>query len=94
MMKNNRGNRLGNKNAIKAVGYSPRNDRNNIMKGMGYELLYWDNGWKSSGRKVASSSDELIFDSVPDGALLWLHNHTEGQEERIFLYENGKQVWW
>ncbi len=30
----------------------------------------------------------------PKGALLWLKNHTQGKEERIFTYEDGKQVWW
>lgn len=24
----------------------------------------------------------------------FLRNHTKGQEERIFTYENGEQVWW
>ena len=31
---------------------------------------------------------------VPDNALLLLHNTTKGKEERIFTYENKKQVWW
>lgn len=31
---------------------------------------------------------------LPKGALLWLKNHTQGKEERIFTYEDGKQVWW
>lgn len=26
-------------------------------------------------------------------AILWLRNHSEGNEERIFTYENGMQVW-
>jgi len=25
---------------------------------------------------------------------IYLHNKTKGIEERIFTYENGKQVWW
>ena len=36
----------------------------------------------------------LHFDNVPDNALLLLHNTTKGKEERIFTYENKKQVWW
>jgi hypothetical protein len=38
--------------------------------------------------------DSLKYRDVPAGALLWLHNHSGGREERIFTYENGKQVWW
>lgn len=26
--------------------------------------------------------------------MYWLRNLTRGREERIFTYEDGKQVWW
>ena len=43
---------------------------------------------------VKTATDYTItFDNVPDNALLWLRNLTEGREERIFTYENGRQVW-
>ena len=58
-----------------------------------YELFYWDDEWKGLGRQVAES-DSLVYESVPCSALLWLHNYTRGKEERIFTYENGKQIWW
>jgi hypothetical protein len=45
------------------------------------------------GRKLAVDN-KLHYDDVPKGALLWLKNHTQGKEERIFTYEDGKQVWW
>lgn len=36
-----------------------------------------------------------MFDSVPNNALLWLINHTEGVYERSFFYnENGAIEWW
>jgi hypothetical protein len=31
---------------------------------------------------------------VPKNSVLWLRDLTKGREERIFTYENGKQVWW
>jgi hypothetical protein len=49
--------------------------------------------WISLGRKVASER-YLIYEHVPVNALFWLKNYTEGQEERIFTYENDQQVWW
>ena len=49
--------------------------------------------WISLGRKLAVDN-KLHYDDVPKGALLWLKNHTQGKEERIFTYEDGKQVWW
>lgn len=36
----------------------------------------------------------LTYNGVSGNALLLLHNHTRGKEERIFTYENGCQVWW
>jgi hypothetical protein len=61
---------------------------------MNYELLYFDkNKWVSLGMKTATVCS-ISYDDVPRNALLWLRNLTEGKEERIFTYEEGKQVWW
>lgn len=68
-------------------------DSNNVCPEDTYELFYWDDEWKGLGRQVAES-DSLVYESVPCSALLWLHNYTRGKEERIFTYENGKQIWW
>jgi hypothetical protein len=72
--------------------YVPRNRDNFIRKGDDYELFYFDKSWHSSGRKTANA-DSLVY-NVPVGSLLYLKNHTRGIKERIFTYENGKQVWW
>jgi hypothetical protein len=72
-----------------------RNDDNNIREGDEYELFYMDkSGWKSLGRQVGTESAMLTYDNCPTTALFLLHNHTRGKEERIFTYENGKQIWW
>ncbi|OOG18163.1 hypothetical protein BWD42_12920 [Sphingobacterium sp. CZ-UAM] len=85
---------LGERTKITAVGLSPRNDTNGIMQGMNYELFYWKDKWVSLGAGTLDSQLRLNYGRVPKGALLLLRNHTEGKEERIFTYENGKQVWW
>ena len=78
---------------IDMVGFSPRNDTNNIFPTMKYELFYWNDKWISLGVKVADSN-ELVYDNVPSNALLLLKNRSQGTEERIFTYQNAKQVWW
>lgn len=79
---------------IEKIKYLPRNDDNNISIGNSYTLYYWNNdNWQSLGT-VTAANYTLEFGSVPTGALLLLKNHTRGTEERIFTYENGKQVWW
>lgn len=78
---------------IAAIEVCPRNDKNNVIKGMEYELFYWKGGWASLGKKVASDY-MLLYDNVPANALLLLKCTTEGRENRIFTYKKGKQVWW
>jgi hypothetical protein len=76
------------------IRYLPRNDDNNITPGDHYELLYYAAaGWQSLGQ-VTAESDSLVYTNVPVGGLYLLKNHTRGKEERIFTYENGKQIWW
>ena len=81
--------------SIRKIKYIPRNDDNFIRDKEIYELFYWDKGWKSLGQQEGSETTQyLIYDNVPENALLLLKNLTIGIEERIFTYENDKQVWW
>jgi hypothetical protein len=85
---------LGKPQKIDRICYLSRNDDNGIRPGDVYELFYWDAGkWNSLGRKTADDF-VLKYDNCPVGALFLLRNHTRGVEERIFTYENDKQVWW
>jgi len=85
---------LGKPVAVDYFRFLPRNDDNAIVAGDSYELMIWDKtGWKSL-IKCTATSNKLILRNVPAGGLYLLHNHTKGNEERIFTYENGKQVWW
>ncbi len=71
-----------------------RSDDNNVRSGDEYELMYWTSeGWESLGRQTAEYK-YIIYKSVPISALLWLKNHTRGWDERVFLYRDGKQIWW
>ena len=79
---------------ISKVTYLPRNDGNNIEIGDKYELFYYDaNGWVSLGLQTATKH-YVEYDGVPDNAVLWLHNHSRGKEERIFTFDGRKAVWW
>jgi hypothetical protein len=78
---------------ISRILYMPRTDGNIIAYGDEYELKYWNNEWISLDRKVADNA-YITFENCPVDALFLLHNRTRGVEERIFTYENDKQVWW
>lgn len=60
-----------------------------------YELLVWDRGSNGTrwARQVPTPMDSIMREFLP-GHLYWLRDLTEGVEERIFTYEQGKQVWW
>ena len=86
---------LGKSVSVDKICFLPRSDDNFIRGGEEYELCYWDGRWVSLGRQTGDRwSQELVFDNVPDNALLLLHNLTRGKEERIFTYEEGWQIWW
>jgi hypothetical protein len=84
---------LGAKKEISKIRYIARNDMNCVQIGNLYELFYWQDAWKSLGKKTATTPF-LVYNNVPKNAVLWLRNLTEGSEERIFTYEKGTQVWW
>ena len=79
---------------VSKIKYMPRNDGNSIEIGDLYQLKYYDAGvWKVLAEKIASEN-KIIFNDVPIGGLYLLRDLTKGNEERIFTYENGKQIWW
>ncbi len=84
--------RLEHCDKIGCIVYTPRNDDNYVSPGDEYELCYQNGteGWKSLGVKRAES-DTLVFEGVPSGALLWLHDRTKGVEEQVFRWIGGRQ---
>ena len=83
---------FGKPTEINKIKYVQRSRMNYIETGHTYELFYFNVDWKSLGQKVATESF-LTFNNVPSNAVLLLQDLTKGKEERIFLYENGQQVW-
>ncbi|MFR0677008.1 hypothetical protein [Dysgonomonas mossii] len=80
---------------VKQIEFLPRNDDNFIKDEEVYELFYWDNKWISLGRQVGSKKKQYLeYFNAPSNALFLLKNQTKGKEERIFTYEEEKQVWW
>jgi len=78
--------------AIGGIEFYPRTDGNFVWVGDTYELLYYagDEGWVSLGKTVAQGKS-LTFRG-PKNALFWLRDLTQGKEEQVFFYEDGKQV--
>lgn len=72
----------------------PKNDGNNVVVGKQYELYcFVDHKWRKIG--MCKSNDyNLIFTNVPSGGIYRLHCVDGGNEEQIFSYKNGQQVWW
>ena len=80
---------------IDRIRYLIRNDDNGIRRGHEYELFYMKEGaWVSLGKQTATEDDRLLYDNIPQGALLWLRDYTRGVEERIFEINEEKQVIW
>ena len=85
---------LGTPKTISRIDYFPWNDGNFVVPGHDYELAYWNKDrWRAIGRQH-SNDYSLTFDNIPSGALLILHDLTEGKEERPFTLNNGRQIWW
>ena len=84
---------LGTPKVIDKIIYTPANRDNYVRSLDDYELSYCTKrGWRTLGQQTAML-DSLVYRRVPKGALLLLQNHTRGNQERIFVYEEGKQVW-
>lgn len=78
---------------VAMIRYMPRNDGNSIEIGDYYQLQMYDNGaWRTLATTTAKDT-KLIFKNMPSGGLYLLRDRTKGKEERIFTYENGKQIW-
>lgn len=81
------------KEQVAYLKFQSRNDMNCVQPGDEYELLYWEgSGFKSLGKQVAA--DTVLYYTAPAHALYWLRNLSGGTEERVFTYENRRQVWW
>lgn len=86
---------LGHEAVIDRISFCPRNDDNAIIPGDDYELFCWRDGrWLSLGRQAGGRDRRLHYAGIPRDALLRVHDHTRGKENRPFTLEDGIQVWW
>lgn len=78
---------------LSQIEISPRTDDNFIRIGDRYELFYHggEKGWVSLGIQTAKEL-YLTYDNIPKNALLWLKNHTRGNEEQVFYFRDGEQM--
>ncbi|HEX8015398.1 MAG TPA: hypothetical protein VF465_09220 [Flavobacterium sp.] len=63
--------------------------------GITYQLLYWDNSWKTLGKQtVTSPVTEMKFEKAPKNALfLFLASDSRGLERPFIIQENGERFW-
>lgn len=78
---------------LTSIHFAPKHDRTFVCPGNTYELFYYDGGWRSLGRQTAGGY-VLTYADVPVHSLLLLRNISARSDERIFTYEQGRQVWW
>jgi len=85
---------LGKPTQISRIRYAPKSDTNFIIPNDIYALYHWyNNQWLEIAKKVGSG-EFLEIKGVPANGLYILKDLSRGKEERIFTYENGKQLWW
>jgi len=70
------------------------NRKSFLTSGAEYELFYWADGWISFGSAKTRGRAALIFKKVPNKALLWLVQKGSKKYERIFIYEDNRQIWY
>lgn len=86
--------KLSSPKQVSRLRFIPRTDGNCIEVGDKYELRFWTgSSWKVLAT-VKAKSDILRLKNMPCKGLFVLKDITKGQEQRIFTYEDGKQVWW
>lgn len=79
---------------VASITYMPRNDGNCVEVGDIYQLLVYDKGRWNTLAWIRAKDTKLVLKNIPNGGLYLLRDRTKGKEERIFTYENNKQVWW
>jgi hypothetical protein len=62
-----------------------------------YELMYWQDGWKTAGEQTGTTCGYVTFEDVPTGALMMLRSRQRKWEadssERPFIYKDGRISW-
>lgn len=86
---------FGEKVKLEKIIYIPRTDGNIIQLEDTYKLYWWNvNGWQQLGNDRVAKDIVLEYTQAPSNALFWLRDTSRGKEERIFTYQDEKQVFW
>lgn len=85
---------MGHPVEIDKIAYLPRNDANDIVIGHTYQLCYFENGKQKIADTQIAKNGTLVFKDIPSETIYILHDLNEGQEERIFTYNNNKINWY
>lgn len=61
-----------------------------------YKLYYWENNWKLfATQKTTEGSTELVFEGVPQNALMLLiPEYSQGKERPFIITKEGERMWW
>lgn len=85
---------FGKKISVEYIRIVPRGDDNDIHPGDEYELRFWDGKmWITLDIRKATDN-YLLYNNIPEGALLWIHNRTRGWDERVFIMRDHEIEWW
>lgn len=85
---------FGKPTLVSAIRFITRTDDNGINPGQTYELSYWaQHGEQVIEQKVATT-DSICFHGVPRGALIWLKNLETGLEERPFIVNENRILYY
>jgi len=77
----------------RAAGISTdKSELSYFEKGLPYELFFWDDEWKTLGVKEAGEGF-LVFEDAPRNTLFWLVAEGSRKDERIFVWQDDRQVW-
>ncbi|MBO4597072.1 MAG: hypothetical protein J5676_04225 [Bacteroidaceae bacterium] len=82
-----------NKSFVSKIVFTPISDTNYVEIGHTYELYGFDKDWFLIDKQIAEK-ETLSFKNVPKGIILLLKDKSKGHEERIFEYDNNKQIWY
>lgn len=85
---------MGEPVGIDEIRFMPRNDDNHVEAGHIYQLCFFENGKQVPLKTITSDGDSLTFENVPTGTLYILHDLTAGEEERIFSFDENKEIYW
>ncbi|MBQ7946247.1 MAG: hypothetical protein IJ280_05995 [Bacteroidales bacterium] len=85
---------FGKPTLVSAIRFITRTDDNGINPGQTYELSYWTQHGEQVIEQKVATADSICFHGVPRGALLWLKNLETGLEERPFIVDENRILYY